>query len=422
MPSEDSTAIESIQMQLDEFETQLASHYRRAQQSDRTSTSTDKSSIRGLFRHNLKFCSQCNDGTGNNSMNEEIQIDPTIKRMEVERMEAVSQGHQGGMQGPNTGDQVLSNQQETFEEKYKAFTKAWKESQTQLMATGQGRDTSQPLFEASVELLLKGLDICEKIGIDSLEIKWPVSRDTPTPKVEHAIALREWLGKNMPEVEEFMEPNPVVTANSTTNQPAYQPGFSQPAAIASAGANMSESYSPQFFDYETGKLSKLTRGIALDARKNMSAYLGAIERGPEVAMEIFKNRVGGKKCLTHSETNWRGKIINKRYGHLECGCPNILALVELFAKKATSCDPQYIHEADELQREMPKIFAEYKTDLSFSAANLLFERLLQPRVNRVFDTTVWAITELHGLVKEEDQALLDKICGELRPLAEKYRV
>ncbi|KAJ3828166.1 hypothetical protein F5880DRAFT_1608714 [Lentinula raphanica] len=395
----------------------------------------------------MMIAAQCNDGTGNNSMNEEIQIDPTIKRMEVERMEAVSQGHQGGMQGPNTGDQVLSNQQETFEEKYKdfidglpyrciqAFTKAWKESQTQLMATGQGRDTSQPLFEASVELLLKGLDICEKIGINSLEIKWPVSRDTPTPKVEHAIALREWLGKNMPEVEEFMEPNPVVTANSMTNQPAYQPGFSQPAAIASAGANMSESYSPQFFDYETGKLSKLTRGIALDARKNMSAYLGAIERGPEVAMEIFKNRVGGKKCLTHSETNWRGKIINKRYGHLECGCPNILALVELFAKKATSCDPQYIHEADELQREMPKIFAEYKTDLSFSAANLLcmqhslrlvsglsVERLLQPRVNRVFDTTVWAITELHGLVKEEDQALLDKICGELRPLAEKYRV
>ncbi|KAJ3759482.1 hypothetical protein EV360DRAFT_82089 [Lentinula raphanica] len=366
-------------------------------------------------------------------------------------MDAVSQGHglSGGMQDSirhSTQDQ--QHQHEAFrEEKHKefidglsyrdiqAFAKAWKESQTQLVAAEPGH-ISPSLITTCAVLLTKGVDICQRIGIDSLEVNWPVNRDTESLDPIHAIALREWFRKYMPEVElEPTEPNPVASAASTTSQPVYQPGFSQPAAIASAGAGMNESYSPQFFDYESGKLTKLTRTVARDARKNMSAHMGTIERGPEVAMEVFKNHVGGIKCITHSETNWRGKTINKRHGHLTCGCPNILALVELFVKKTTSCDPQYSQEADELQREMPKLLAEYKTDLSFSPANLLciqhslrlvsglpVEKLLQPRLNRILDTSAWAVTELHGLVKEEDQVLLERIRGELKSLAEKYGV
>ncbi|KAF8825647.1 hypothetical protein HHX47_DHR6000087 [Lentinula edodes] len=314
---------------------------------------------------------------------------------------------------------------------------AWSQNQIRITTGGSDTTTLPALYSATLQLARSGLVILRGLGMDSDTVKWPISEETKI-MVEHAIALREWLAKYMDVADPIAAVKSLAFQNNTgisapvPPKPVYQPGFPQPDIIASAG---SQGATLRIFDYKTSAQCELTRAIARDARKNMEAYPGTIEAGPEVAMAIFKNHVGARKCVTHSETNWRGKSVSARFGHLECGCPNILALVELFVKKIVAQDPGYIAEAKELGRQMRTVHSEYKDNLSFTLGNLLsiqhslqlvsglsVEKLLQPKINRLLDTSEWAVDELISLVQPEHRELLGKVLVDLRNVAGNYRV
>ncbi|KAJ3728934.1 hypothetical protein C8R42DRAFT_750394 [Lentinula raphanica] len=299
-----------------------------------------------------------------------------------------------------------------------AFANSWKEYQTRPSTSGHGDPTSS-LRLATSQLLIKD---------------WPINGEEENVGPDHAIKLWEWLKKEIPEIDDTTNLNPITTAHSTSSQPMYQPGFPQAPAIAFAGNQAGDIL---FFDYETGKHIVLSKTKAKDARQKLESYPGTIEGGPELAMQLLKNHVGGKKCATHSDlVNWRGKKIPQRHGHLDCGCPKVLALVELFIKKIASPDGLYVREADDLLLNMQALLPEYKHDFSFSPSNLLIiqhalrlvsglqvEKLLQPKTDRLFDTSKWAVTELEGLVTEgKDKEVLQKILEELAEMEKKYRM
>ncbi|KAJ3721206.1 hypothetical protein C8R42DRAFT_670106, partial [Lentinula raphanica] len=315
----------------------------------------------------------------------------------------------------------------------KAFANSWKEYQTSPSTSGHGDPTSS-LRLATSQLLIKGISICKKLEIDGTAIDWPINGEEENLGPDHAIKLWEWLKREIPEIDDTTNLNPITTAHSTSSQPTYQPGFPQAPAIAFAGNQAGDIL---FFDYETGKRIVLSKTKAKDARQKLESYPGTIEGGPELAMQLLKNHVGGKKCATHSDlVNWRGKKIPQRHGHLDCGCPKVLALVELFIKKIASPDGLYVREADDLLLNMQALLPEYKHDFSFSPSNLLIiqhalrlvsglqvEKLLQPKTDRIFDTSKWAVTELEGLVTEgKDKEVLQKILEELAEMEKKYRM
>ncbi|KAE9390674.1 hypothetical protein BT96DRAFT_945945 [Gymnopus androsaceus JB14] len=281
------------------------------------------------------------------------------------------------------------------------------EQASPFIKTGTSTIEETALMKATESLANAGLDICQSLTIDSTAIEWPVDSNVHKLVQTHAIALWEWVVKFL-EIKDNISSTAQKAGVDDSSAQVYAPvGFLQPGAIIAASK------------VNFGKLSIFDEGA----------------QGLAVAMAVFKNQSNHRKCLTHSDTNWRGKLklIGARLGHLDCGCPNILALVELFIKKFTAQSPLYCAEVELLKREMSKVYSGYKEDTSFSAANLLTvqhaltavsglsaEAMLQPAKERYMVTSEWAVKELIGLVNEEHREGMPKIAADLRAILSTY--
>ncbi|KII88458.1 hypothetical protein PLICRDRAFT_54292 [Plicaturopsis crispa FD-325 SS-3] len=175
------------------------------------------------------------------------------------------------------------------------------------------------------------------------------------------------------------------------------------------------------YDYETRKMTNVTRAMVLEARMNPAAWPGFIEGGVETAKVVFNNRSSNAKCLTCTLSG-RGTSAPKSGktergegpGFLTCKCPESTALTELWMVKATAANAG---TAALLNSQKIK-------DVKFNPVNLRVveaaislvsgltpETLFRPEESRLKTTIQWALARLasHHVSDPSEKKKIDDV-------------
>jgi hypothetical protein len=179
------------------------------------------------------------------------------------------------------------------------------------------------------------------------------------------------------------------------------------------------------YDYESQKYVEPTLAIFLKARDSAAAWPGTIEAGPDVALEILRNRVRDTvvsifytyiqslqvkltRCLScykggnGASARKRGDALKGEPGplFLSCQCPIDTSLTELWMVKVTGDNPHVPKFDDEDLATAPADFSFNPVNLRIvqgaitASSGLTTQTMFQTKTNRLITTIQWALNEL----------------------------